>query len=147
MTRIIITLLASILSLLVNAQESQQVLSNLEKGIDIAVSVNNITSNKGKVYFTLYSSKDNFYQRVAFSKETGEIKENSTRIIFSNVPKGTYAIICFHDANDNNQMDFDGYMPVEDYGTSNNSRSMGPPQFEPAKFEVVDVDLKFEIIF
>jgi len=147
MTRIIITLLVSILSLLVNAQEPQEQLSDLEKGIDISVSVNNITSNKGKVYFTLYNSKDNFYQRVAFSKETGEIKENSTAIVFTNVPKGTYAIICYHDANDNNQMDFDGYMPVEDYGISNNSRSMGAPQFEPAKFDVEDANLEFEVIF
>ena len=147
MTRIIITLLVSILSLLVNAQESQEQLLDIKKGIDISVSVDNITSNKGKVYFTLYNSKDNFYQRMAFSKETGEIKENSSAVVFTNVPKGIYAIICFHDANDNKQIDFDGYMPIEDYGASNNSRSMGPPQFEAAKFEVENENLKFEIVF
>lgn len=107
MTRIIITLLVSVLSLLVNAQVSQKQQTGLEKGIDISVSVDNNTSNKGKVYFSLFNSKENFYQRVSFNSVTGKIKENKAAITFFNNPKGTCAIICFHDTNDNIYIDFE----------------------------------------
>ena len=46
------------------------------------------------------------------------------------------------------KMDFNsGGMPMEDYGTTNNIMSFGPPQFVNAKFEVKDKDLNFDIKF
>lgn len=146
MTRIIITLLASILSLLLHAQESPKNFTS-KNGVTLTVEVNNISSNKGKGYFSLFNSEENFYNKISFQSATGEINENKTTIVFENVPKGSYAITCFHDANDNKQMDFDGFMPIEDYGVSNNSRSMGPPQYKPAKFKVEDANLNLEIKF
>ena len=147
MIRIIIILLTSLLSLLVNAQAIQQKLPVSEAGITIKVRIQNISTNKGKVYFSLFNSKESFHEKKSFAIAIGEIKENNTEISFQNIPKGIYAITCFHDANDNKKMDFDGFMPLEDYGVSNNPRSMGPPQFEPAKFEVGETDLEIEIKF
>jgi uncharacterized protein (DUF2141 family) len=36
-------------------------------------------------------------------------------------------------------------MSLEDYGSSNNTMTFGPPSFEESKFEVMDKDLTFEI--
>jgi uncharacterized protein (DUF2141 family) len=147
MLRIIITLLISILSFLVKAQETNQELTNQKKGVDIVVSISKIRNNNGKVYFALFNSKENFYERISFQKQEGTIKENQTQITFKDVPEGEYAITCYHDANDNHKLDFEGYMPTEDYGSSNNPQSFGPPQFEVSKFKVDSENLKFEIKF
>ena len=147
MTRIALTILISLLSFLGKAQETQNDANTPVKGITIDVTVPKIATNTGKVYFALYDSNNAFLQRIPFQKATGEIKDNTTTISFVNVPKGTYAITCFHDANDNQQMDFVQMRPVEDYGTSNNPQLFGPPQFDLAKFDVSDTNLTFEIKF
>ncbi len=147
MTRIIITLLVSILSFLANAQETKTDISTSEEGITISVTIPKIATNKGKVYFALFNSNEGFVQRVAYKIAIGEIKENKTEVLFKNIPKGEYAITCYHDANENKKMDFDGMMPVEDYGSSNNPQLFGPPQFEASRFEVSETDLQFEIRF
>jgi hypothetical protein len=47
---------------------------------------------------------------------------------------------------DNGKLDFSlNGMPLEDYGSSNNVMTFGPPNFEDSKFEVMDKDLTFEI--
>ena len=61
---------------------------------------------------------------------------------------GTYAILCFHDRNNNGKMDFkDNGMPMEDYGVSNNVMSFAPPSYQDAKFDLGDKDLSLEIKF
>lgn len=144
MTRIIITLFLSILSLLANAQDK---IATPEEGITINVTIDNISRDKGIIYFALFDSKENFIQRETFQSVEGEIKDKQTNVHFNNVPKGVYAITCYHDANGNQKMDFDGYMPVEDYGSSNNPTLFGPPQFEVSKFEVNEEDISIEIRF
>ena len=68
------------------------------------------------------------------------------QISFKEVPVGTYAIVCFHDVNDNLKFDMmDNGMPMEAYGISNNSFSYGPPSFDEAKFEVNNTNLTFDI--
>lgn len=148
MTRIIIiTLLAIIISVLSHAQETKLDTDTLESGFTINVNIPNISGENGKVYFALYNSKAGFIQREPFRIAQGDIIEGNTTVHFSNVPKGVYAITCYHDANDNKQLDFDGFRPVEDYGSSNNPTNFGPPQFEASQFEVNDVDLNLEIKF
>lgn len=147
MTRIIITMLSIIMSLLTNAQETTGALEKTEKGISINVTVPKVSSNNGLVYFALFNSKESFTQRDAYQLAQGEILDGKTEIQFSNIPKGLYAITCYHDVNSNQSLDFDGYMPIEDYGSSNNPQAFGPPQFEASKFEVLEDDLTLTINF
>lgn len=108
-------------------------------GQDITVKINNLESNKGKVYVAVYDSEGSFLNTGLKSIMT-EITGDSCEVTFKNIPKGFYAISMFHDANDNNKMDsnFLG-IPKEDYGCSNNATGfMGPPKWEDAKFEVKD---------
>ncbi|MBQ4822408.1 DUF2141 domain-containing protein [Aquimarina sp. MMG016] len=115
------------------------------KGITITVTVPNVTSSDGKVMFGLYD-ENTFMKAAPIKSEKSEITDGTAEITFTNVPEGTYAISCVHDANDNNRMDFEANgMPKESYGVSNNNMSYGPPIWSDAKFEVGNEDLTLEI--
>lgn len=112
----------------------------------ITVIVTNVGSNKGAVNYALYD-KDSFMKK-PIQTQSGKPKDNKSTVVFKNIPPGNYAIVCFHDANDNNIMDFQSNgMPIESYGASNNSMSFGPPIFDDAQFEVSDKDVTLEIRF
>lgn len=113
---------------------------------NITVTVAKTMSNKGTVNFALYTKEG--FMRTPIQTVSSTIENNTCQVVFKNVPQGEYAIICFHDENENNQMDFDeGRMPVEDYGVSNNPAGFGPPQYDTAKFVVSDKDVTLEIKF
>jgi uncharacterized protein (DUF2141 family) len=119
--------------------------ANTEKR-SITVTVANVSSNKGKVSYALYD-KDNFMKKPVQTQSSSPKGKKST-VTFTNIAPGNYAVICFHDANSNDKMDFQANgMPLEDYGASNNSMSFGPPNFEDSKFEVSDKDVTLEIRF
>lgn len=112
----------------------------------ITATVSNVSSDSGKIAFALYN-KTNFRMKPLQAKQTKIIEGKST-VIFENVEAGEYAIICFHDKNNNNKMDFKtNGMPLEDYGASNNNMSFGPPNYEDAKFTIIDKNVSLEIKF
>ena len=112
----------------------------------ITATVVNITSDSGKVGFALYN-KTNFRMKPIKGLES-KIIDGKSIAVFKNVSAGEYAIICYHDKNDNNKMDFQSNgMPKEDYGTSNNVMNFGPPKFDDAKFVVLDKNVSLDIKF
>lgn len=113
----------------------------------ITITVTNATSNKGKISYALFT-KDNFRGK-PLQAISSKIKENKSVAVFKNVPTGEYAIICFHDKNNNDKMDFEpNGMPIEDYGVSNNAMNrFGPPEYEQAKFKVTDKNVSLKIKF
>jgi len=116
------------------------------KNQSITATVVNVSTDSGKVSFALYD-KANFMRQPLQSKN-GKIVDGKSTVTFENVAAGEYAIICFHDKNDNDTMDFESNgMPMEDYGVTNNIMNFGPPKYEDAKFTVSDEDLTFEIKF
>jgi uncharacterized protein (DUF2141 family) len=147
MVRILVVIILYFISLVNYAQNSNN--SEIEtnsKSYQINVQVKNVTSDSGKVYFALYNSEKGFNERSLYKGEMSDIKNGVATVKFSDLEPNTYAIVCFHDANDNKKMDFEkNGMPLEDYGVSNNVISYGPPQFSDAKFELKDKDLTFEI--
>lgn len=115
---------------------------------DIHVSVQHLSSEKGKVYFALFT-EDNFLQKAPIQGEMSEIKEGVARVIFTKVPAGIYAITAFQDKNDNKKMDFEANgMPSEAYGVSNNQMNLyGPPLWEEAKFKFDGSQKEVELVF
>jgi len=112
----------------------------------IRVNVSGLDSNQGKVMVAVYSSADNFLKEACFSKEA-LIQDNKAFVSFENIPAGTYAIMCFHDENDNNILDLNAKgRPIESVGVSNNAKGFfGPPKFKEAKFLIRDTDLVLNI--
>jgi len=112
----------------------------------ITVYMENISTDKGTVKFALYDETN--FRMQSLQSATGKIKAGKTTIVFKDVLPGAYAIVCYHDKNENNQMDFQpNGMPLEDYGTSNNVMSYGPANFEAAKFIVADKNIVLNIRF
>jgi len=143
MQQLILTIVLLFSSVVVvKAQENNK---NLE-GKTITVMVVNALNDKGKVTFAIFNKED-FRKKPLFAKSAA-IESGKSKVIFSNIPKGEYAIICYHDENSNSKLDFyENGMPKESYGTSNNVILMGPPNFESSKFEVLNEDLNLEIKF
>jgi uncharacterized protein (DUF2141 family) len=112
----------------------------------ITATVVNVSSDSGKVGFALYNKST--FRMKPLQGASSVIKDGKSIVVFDNVEVGEYAIICYHDKNDNNKMDFrTNGMPLEDYGASNNSMSFGPPNYDDAKFMVTDKNVSLEIRF
>ncbi|WP_420553155.1 DUF2141 domain-containing protein [Tenacibaculum aiptasiae] len=113
----------------------------------VTATVMNATTDEGKISYALFT-KDNFRKEPVLAK-TSKITKGKSTVVFENVPEGEYALICFHDKNNNDKMDFEpNGMPMEDYGVStNNINRFGPPQYDQIKFLVDDKNVSLEIRF
>jgi uncharacterized protein (DUF2141 family) len=117
-----------------------------QENVTITATVVNVSSNKGKVGFALYN-KENFMGIPVLSDKV-EIVDGKSIAIFKNIKPGEYSIICYHDKNSNDKMDFaDNGMPLESYAASNNVMNFGPPKFDDSKFTVIDKNVSLEIKF
>jgi len=135
------------LTLLITSMIFAQTTPNkLEEGISVTVTAGNALSDNGTVKFAFYN-EENFMKQPIYAK-SASVENGKSTVVFENVTQGIYAIICFHDENGNNSMDFDeSGMPIESYGMSNNNLNFGPPEFESSKFEVKENPLSLEIKF
>ena len=140
----IIIIIALLFSSVLMAQ-TQENIKKLE-GKTITVTVTNALSDDGSLSFALFNKEG--FRKEALQAKVSTIENGVGSVKFESVAEGEYAVICFHDSNSNNKMDFhENGMPKESYGTSNNVYLMGPPQFENSKFKVSNEDLKLEIKF
>lgn len=116
-------------------------------GQTITITVENAKSDDGKFLVALHT-KDDFMKGAGIQNTTSEIINGKATVTFKNVKSGDYAIMVLHDLNGNQRMDFEASgLPKESYGTSNNPRSFGPPNYDQAKFSVEKEDLKLSIRF
>ncbi len=148
MVRILMTLLIYLIGIIGYAQTngSNDANTKLNSGQSIQVEINKIMADKGIVYFAIYDSKNNFENKKPLKVTNKKVEGNKVTIVFDHLKPGTYAITCYHDANNNGKMDFaNNGIPMEDYGATNNVMNYGPPRFEDAKFVLKEKDLTFEI--
>jgi uncharacterized protein (DUF2141 family) len=60
------------------------------------------------------------------------------RVVFPDVPEGSYAVAVFQDTNGNTSLDRDTRgLPLEPYGFSNGTGRTAPPSFEAARISVM----------
>lgn len=125
--RIVAVLIISFVSSEMKAQDTYS----------ITVSVENINSNKGKMFLALYNSEGNFLDK-SYKGAKSKIENKTCTFTFKDIPEGNYAVSIFHDENDNGKMDTNFFgIPKEDYGCSNGAKGfMGPPKWKDAKFEL-----------
>lgn len=113
----------------------------------ITAIVPNVNGTEGEVLFALYTA-DSFMKRDADYSAMSTIENGKAVGVFQNVPKGTYAVVVLHDRNSNKRMDLEpSGMPQEDYGTSGNSMSFGPPNWMESKFDFDGTQKEIEIRF
>ncbi|HRG00272.1 MAG TPA: DUF2141 domain-containing protein [Bacteroidia bacterium] len=116
---------------------------NNQKGetYSLTVEVKELQNCKGVVQFALYNKDgtipDEHYKKCCkILKE--KIQNGTSKVTFSNLPVGKYAVNILHDENENGEIDKGFILPIEGVGFSN-YQSIGltnRPNFSKASFEL-----------
>lgn len=108
----------------------------------IELEITNIDNGDGQMMIGLYDSEENWLNKIVIGK-IGVIKNGGSKIVFENIPNGTYAISVFHDEDSNGKLKTLFGIPLEDTGSSNDAPAkFGPPLWEDAKFQLKGGTLK-----
>ena len=102
--------------------------------VNLNVQIEGVKSEKGKIFYSLFSDKSGFPGDISKAVKSGMVKiENGHAIINMDLPTGTYALMVFHDEDDNNELNtnFIG-IPKEGVGNSNDHK--GFPNFKKSVF-------------
>lgn len=115
----------------------------------VSASINNLRSDRGVCRACLFQTAASFVAMVhPVSCQTISIRERKAFVYFYGLPPGSYAMLVFHDENNNGKMDrtFLG-IPKEGYGASNNHLPFASaPSFESSQFSVRDKEMVSKII-
>ena len=118
----------------------------LSSNKNITVTTTSLINDKGKVSFVLFD-KVTFMKRPLKLKRALIIDGKST-VTFENLKKGEYSIVCFHDKNNNDRIDFDeSGVPIEEFASTKHRLIFGINTFENSKFSLEDENLNLEINF
>ena len=122
-------------------------------GKSIHVHVHGIRSASGTVKAVLYGPdpKSFLVKGEKADKEREPAQEGNMTLCVAAPDAGRYAVVVYHDENDNHKFDRNWIgLPTEGFGVSNNpSLFLAAPKFEEASFEVtgevthVDVEMKY----
>jgi uncharacterized protein (DUF2141 family) len=109
----------------------------------VEVSIRDFDHDNGHVRVGLYNDSGKFLEKT-YKSVKSQITNKKATVTFTDIPDGIYAISCYHDEDDNGELNMVlGMFPSEPYGTSNNARGFfGPPKWEDAKFELKDGELR-----
>jgi uncharacterized protein (DUF2141 family) len=108
-------------------------------------------NSKGQVAVALFHGADGFPGDKTKALRTLQARIDpgsmSAQVSVADLPHGAYAVAVFHDENMNGRLDKNMLgVPKEGYGFSNiTKRSMGPPKFEDARFELNQLEQTIEI--
>ena len=109
--------------------------ANLAAAAELTIHIDDVKAAGGSIMVAVYGSEGTFLKKP--DNATGApATAGATKVVFKDLPEGTYAFAVFHDANSNGKMDKNLVgIPTEDYAFSNNAMGkMGPPSFDDAKF-------------
>lgn len=106
----------------------------------IIVSITNSRNLKGQLIVSLYNSKASFPKKPFKRKIIKLIKGKKPIISFNSLKAGDYAVSIVHDKNSNGKLDFHFWGPPSEktYSSNNAKGVFGPPDWEDAKFRIVN---------
>jgi uncharacterized protein (DUF2141 family) len=115
----------------------------------LSLTVTGLRSDKGHLLVSLYNGPDGFPDKNdrAVQYARASISHRTSKLEFSHLPYGCYAISLLHDENNNLKMDYGLFnIPKEGFGFSNNAKVVfGPPDFDDAKITFSEVNSKTTI--
>lgn len=122
----------------------------LAAGNTLDITVKGVRDDQGMVRAGIYNSADTFPKEgKAMARTATPAKAGIVALQFTDLPPGKYAVILYHDENNDGQMDKRfGMIPIEGYGLSNNIKASGKPSFDQCAFEIPDtksqtIDLRY----
>lgn len=106
----------------------------------LKVTVSDIQPGAGNIRVALYADAESFrHEDRATQVLSTPATTGSVVVVFPDIPAGQYAVIAYHDANDNKKLDLRlGMFPVEGWGLSNDPTVIGPPRFSASAFAVAE---------
>lgn len=104
---------------------------------DLAVTVEAVRSDAGQVKLMLFDKADGFRKEdQALRILSLPARTGSLLAVMDNLNPGTYALVVYHDENNDGKLNMRlGMFPKEGYGLSNNPKVSGPPRFRESAFE------------
>ncbi len=115
---------------------------------NLTVHLHGIKSSQGLIQVELYSEPKTF-RKSALAQNIIKVaaKEDSVTVKFAGIKPGAYAILAFHDEDENGVLNKRfGMIPTEGYALSNDPEVFGPPAFKDSAFEVIsDKELSIPI--
>jgi uncharacterized protein (DUF2141 family) len=131
---------------------------------DLKVDIEGVRSSTGTLMIGVYDSPENFNTAVDKAAETGTLNDPTRPVgvalraiagtqstVFTNLNPGRYAIIVFHDENDNGKLDKNFWgVPTEGYGFSNNAlAALGPPDFKEVavRLDQADEEISISLVY
>ncbi|MBD1260928.1 DUF2141 domain-containing protein [Maribacter polysiphoniae] len=112
------------------------------------ITIAGIQSGKGKIMYTVFSDKSGFPSDVdkAIEKGLATIKNGEAEIGLD-LPHGEYAVMVFHDEDDDNELRTNWFgLPKEGVGNSNNHK--GIPSFKKSVFKLSeDKTIKINLFY
>jgi uncharacterized protein (DUF2141 family) len=131
---------------------------------DLKVTVEGVRSNEGSIMIGLYDSAEGFNVAIKHSTEAGLLNDKGRLVgaalravvgaqstIFTQLRPGRYAVIVFHDENDNGRLDESSWgVPTEGYGFSNDAQGLlAAPSFDAAAVTLdgADKDIAISLIY
>jgi uncharacterized protein (DUF2141 family) len=107
---------------------------------ELDVTITGIRPGAGSIRVALYHDPRSFrHESQAVAVLSAPALQISAKVAFQGIPPGRYAVLAYHDENDNRKLDLTmGMFPREGWGLSNNPHIFGPPRFEPSAFDVAE---------
>ena len=118
---------------------------------DVRIDIKGIRSDSGAIMIGVYDTEAGFLSAIKRSGEAGLLNDplrvaglalrarpGERSVILPQLPPGRYAIIAFHDANDDGKLNESPWgVPTEGYGFSNGATAfLTAPTFDAAAFDV-----------
>jgi uncharacterized protein (DUF2141 family) len=102
-------------------------------GNQLVIQVKGVRKNHGVIRACLFTSPEQYLEksdRCVEARPAGK----ETKLAFHDLPEGLYAVVVYHDENENGRIDLGTFrIPVEPYGFPGNpSTIFGPPSFRQA---------------
>ena len=119
------------------------------QAVTLTVVATSLQNNKGVVQFSLYNKDGTIPDKELnkyYKMQRSSINNMKAKAVFSNLPKGRYAVSIFHDENNNHKIDKGFLTPKEGVGLSNfkSINLFYLPNFKKASFLLED-NKKIEI--
>lgn len=106
-------------------------------GHTLTVTLHDLASTDGSVKICLMNTAEQHLRDCYEGTIYRFGADKPLRVVFDNLPAGDYAIMAFHDEDDDGKLDTNGLfgLPSEDYAFSNNPSTLfGPPSYEKCRF-------------
>ena len=120
---------------------------------ELRVVIEGVRSDSGTIMVGLYDTSEGFAAAIKHSTEAGLLNDKGRcvgmalravagveSIVFADLPPRRYAVIVFHDENDNGRLDENAWgVPTEGYGFSNDAQGfLAAPSFDAAAVTLGD---------